>query len=87
MGQAAWLLGTLPNIGNGSPSVDWPVQVPSWQHVPGSERSLEHEWKDGDPWRESTADSRAQRYGAYSDGQGVVRTNDWTAIMEGTMNA
>ena len=70
--------------------LDWPVLLPVRQHVPGH-RALEHEWKDGDPWR-SVADTSLEQRPSLSNNidvvpdhhvNGAVHSSPLTAIMEG----
>ena len=74
--------------------LDWPVLLPVRQHVPGH-RALEHEWKDGDPWR-SVADTSLEQRPSLSNNidvvpdhhvNGAVHSSPLTAIMEGIAKA
>ena len=83
--QAANFLSTSSMLDNVSSRIDWPTHLPEWQHVPGSASSLEHEWKDGDPWRRDIGGTQVRRTAANPFADGSVCLLWLPAIMEGNM--
>ncbi len=88
---AGWHLGSqLRTAQARSFSLDWPILLPVRQHVPGH-GELEHEWKDGDPWRlvaDTSLEQRPSHFGnsgvaLHRSVNGEVHPSSLTAIMEG----